>query len=99
MPCEHLENLDPDSLPAPRTPDACQDCLDEGTGWVALRGCLTCGHVGCCDSSVGRHATRHHETSGHPTMQSLSSDDPWTWCYVHRVYGLLKTAAPAGARS
>ena len=37
---------------------ACATCLADGTRWVSLRQCLTCGHVGCCDSSVGKHADR-----------------------------------------
>jgi CPA1 family monovalent cation:H+ antiporter len=51
--CEHLENLTDTDFPAPRTPGACEECLREGTHWVELRECRTCGHVGCCDSSVG----------------------------------------------
>jgi len=46
---------------------------------------LTCGHVGCCDSSVGRHATKHYEETGHPVMRSVQ-DHPWKWCYVHKEY-------------
>jgi len=47
--------------------------------------CLTCGHVGCCDSSVGRHATKHFEDTGHPVMEAVH-DHPWKWCYVHKDY-------------
>ena len=38
---------------------------------VALRMCLTCGHVGCCDSSIGKHATKHFQTTGHPVMKAI----------------------------
>ncbi len=41
------------------TPDGCEECLRDGTAWVHLRMCLTCGHVGCCDSSEGKHADAH----------------------------------------
>ena len=61
----------------------------EGTRWVALRECRECGHVGCCDSSPGRHATRHFRNTGHPVMRSVTSGDRWTWCYVHETYGRL----------
>src|SRR5580693_8273483 len=40
----------------PQTPNGCEECLRLGTEWVHLRLCLTCGHVGCCDSSPLRHA-------------------------------------------
>nr|WP_245721692.1 UBP-type zinc finger domain-containing protein [Nocardia crassostreae] len=32
--------------------------------------CLECGHVACCDSSVGNHATKHFHATGHPVMRS-----------------------------
>ena len=46
--------------------------------------CLTCGHVGCCDSSRGRHATGHFEATGHPLMRSMEPGETWAWCYVDR---------------
>jgi hypothetical protein len=58
----------------------CEDCADGG--WVSLRRCLTCGHVGCCDSSPGLHATAHHEETGHPMVQTLQPGQDWAWCYV-----------------
>jgi hypothetical protein len=57
--CEHLAGLTPEDFPPQRTPNACEECLVEGTFWVALRECQSCGHVGCCDSSTSKHATRH----------------------------------------
>ena len=66
--CEHLVGLTPEDFPPQKTPDACEECLAEGTVWVALRECQSCGHVGCCDSSTGKHATKHFHrdaTSGH----------------------------------
>ena len=64
----------------------CEECERDGTTWVALRMCLTCGHVGCCDSSVGLHATGHFNETGHPVMQSIMPGDDWRWCYVDEAY-------------
>ena len=64
----------------------CEECEKEGTSWVALRQCLSCGHVGCCDSSPGRHATRHFIETDHPVMVALPNK-AWRWCYIHKAYG------------
>ena len=63
----------------------CQACLDEGTQWVALRRCLECGNVACCDSSPKQHATRHFHEEQHPVMQSAEPGEDWRWCYVHHL--------------
>jgi uncharacterized UBP type Zn finger protein len=63
----------------------CAECLELGDSWVHLRMCLTCGHVGCCDSSKNRHATRHFRSTGHPIMQSIEPGERWKWCYVDQV--------------
>ena len=83
--CEHLEQ-------APRvmratTPDGCEECLRDGVRWVHLRLCLECGHVGCCDSSPGRHAVGHYERSGHPVMRSIEPGEAWRWCFVDDLLG------------
>jgi uncharacterized UBP type Zn finger protein len=85
--CEHLKGLTDTDFPAPTTTGACEECLREGTRWVELRECRTCGHVGCCDSSVGKHATRHFHETGHPVMRSVMPGATWTWCYVHELEG------------
>lgn len=64
---------------------ACEDCLKTGDTWVHLRMCLTCGHVGCCDSSKNKHATRHHDETGHPLARSIEPGEDWVWCYVDQV--------------
>lgn len=87
--CEHLKGLTAADFPPPRTPEACEECLVEGTRWVALRECRACGHVGCCDSSAGRHATKHFRTTQHPVMRSIMPGDSWDWCYVHEAMGGL----------
>ena len=68
------------------TADACPTCQESGTRWAQLRRCLTCGSVGCCDSSEQPHARAHFEATGHPTMRSIEPGDSWAWCYVDRVY-------------
>ena len=62
--------------------DGCEDCLKTGSAWVHLRLCLTCGHVGCCDSSPNRHATKHFHETGHPIIQSFEPGENWRWCYI-----------------
>ena len=62
--------------------DGCEECLTTGDPWVHLRLCLTCGHVGCCDSSPGRHATKHFQHTTHPVMASYEPGERWAWCYV-----------------
>ncbi|WP_019633465.1 ubiquitin carboxyl-terminal hydrolase 14 [Actinomadura atramentaria] len=79
--CEHVAEL-PADTPSPRTPEGCEDCLAEGSRWVHLRLCLTCGHVGCCDSSPRRHATAHFEATGHPIVRSFEQGEDWRWCFV-----------------
>jgi len=63
----------------------CGDCIAEGTRWVALRQCLVCGNVGCCDSSPRRHATGHFHATAHPVMESAEPGEDWRWCYVHHL--------------
>jgi uncharacterized UBP type Zn finger protein len=60
----------------------CEECLKSGDEWVQLRLCMICGHVGCCDSSKNKHASRHFNISGHPLMQAFASAEDWMWCYV-----------------
>jgi Na+/H+ antiporter len=63
----------------------CQRCLDEGTQWVALRRCLECGNVGCCDSSQRQHGTAHFHETQHAVMQSAEPGEDWRWCFVHHL--------------
>ncbi len=83
--CEHLEDA-PRVMKA-RTPNGCEECLRDGTRWVHLRLCLTCGHVGCCDSSVGQHALGHYDETQHPVMRSIEPGEAWRWCYVDEILG------------
>jgi uncharacterized UBP type Zn finger protein len=63
----------------------CEECLALGDSWVHLRLCRTCGHVGCCDSSKNKHATRHFRSTAHPIMSSLEPGEDWSWCFVDEV--------------
>lgn len=83
--CDHLQA--PAGCVVPDTPEGCPACLEIGQSWVHLRMCTECGHVGCCDSSVGRHASGHFATSGHPVMRSLEPGEAWRWCFVDEALG------------
>lgn len=82
--CNHLVDIDDDERLLPKSL-VCEECKKDNVKWVELRLCLTCGHVGCCDSSEGKHATKHFVNTGHPTIVSLP-DRPWKWCYIHKLY-------------
>ena len=63
----------------------CPDCVATDDRWVHLRTCLVCGHVGCCDSSPNRHATKHFEATGYPIMTSAERGETWLWCFVDEM--------------
>ena len=71
---------------APLTPEGCAECLALRSRWVHLRLCLTCGHVGCCDSSPLRLARAHAFAGGHPIVASFEPGEDWRWCYVDAAY-------------
>ena len=75
--CTHLNQI---QTRVPRT-KGCEECLKMGDGWVHLRMCLSCGHVGCCDSSKNKHATKHYQKSDHPIIKSFEPGEDWRWCY------------------
>ena len=81
MICPHAVDI----RPVPARTLGCEECLKTGSRWMHLRFCLSCGHVGCCDSSPGRHATRHFHEAGHPVMASFEPGERWAWCYVDEV--------------
>jgi uncharacterized UBP type Zn finger protein len=80
--CTHLDQA---RDVKPRT-EGCEECLKQGTKWVKLRMCLTCGHVGCCDSSPGKHARNHYNDTHHPIIQSAERNESWRWCYIDSMY-------------
>ena len=79
--CTHMDQIRPVSPSA----QGCEECLETGGRWVHLRMCLTCGHVGCCDSSPGKHATAHFTETDHPITRSAEPGESWKWCYVDEV--------------
>lgn len=85
MSCHHFEHLK--HVPSPRASyeKGCEECKQMGDTWVHLRECLVCGHVGCCDSSKNKHATKHFRTSDHAVMRSVEPGESWGWCFVDEV--------------
>ena len=84
--CDHLRAAPADTRP--NVEGVCEDCVVEGVDtWVHLRMCLTCGHVGCCDSSPRTHATAHFVATGHPVMRSAEPGEEWRWCFVDSRLG------------
>jgi hypothetical protein len=81
--CSHLDQIEVTALP--EKIEGCEECLKIGSGWVHLRMCMTCGKIGCCDSSPNRHATAHERESGHPIIRSAEPGEDWSWCYLDEV--------------
>ena len=91
-PCEHLDTIRYDAKPSA---DGCEDCLAAGGEWVHLRMCQECGHVGCCDSSLSRHATAHAQRTGHLVVRSFEPGEGWFYCYADNVAFEIASAPPA----
>jgi uncharacterized UBP type Zn finger protein len=93
--CTHLDQINFTSTEK----HVCEDCVKTGDKWVHLRMCLECEHVGCCDSSKNKHATKHFHRTKHPLMRSIEPGEAWVWCYVDAAMpGELsgQTFVPAG---
>jgi len=80
--CSHLDQTHP-VIPSAR---GCEECLRMGDTWVHLRICMTCGHVGCCDTSKNKHASKHFPQTGHPIIKSVQPGEDWAWCYADETY-------------
>jgi uncharacterized UBP type Zn finger protein len=80
-PCEHVVQI----REVKPSGEGCKECLESGDDWVHLRLCLTCGHVGCCDSSKNKHATKHFAAVKHPIIRSFEPGEEWRWCYVDQA--------------
>ena len=78
--CVHLKTSNKKTIP--NTLEGCEECLKLGDTWFHLRLCLTCGHVGCCDQSKNKHATKHFHTTKHPVIRSFQPGENWCYCYI-----------------
>jgi uncharacterized UBP type Zn finger protein len=79
--CTHLDQI---KFRQPKTHE-CEECVKMDDTWVHLRMCLICGHVGCCDSSKNKHATKHFHKTEHPLIRSIEPGETWVWCYVDEM--------------
>jgi uncharacterized UBP type Zn finger protein len=79
--CDHIQMIQDVN---PRT-KGCEECLAMGDTWVHLRICKICGHVGCCDDSKNKHASKHFHITGHPIMQSIEPGENWMWCFIDKL--------------
>jgi len=91
--CTHLDSVQLLDLPDPV--DGCEECLKLGMTWVHLRMCTTCGHIGCCDNSEGKHATAHYHETKHPIIRSAEPGEDWSWCYPDEL--MMRLSPGAGA--
>ena len=80
--CTHLKQIKEVTPSA----DGCEDCLRSGGRWLHLRLCMECGHVGCCDDSPNKHATKHFHLTHHPIIKSFEPHEDWGWCYVDEIF-------------
>jgi uncharacterized UBP type Zn finger protein len=79
--CAHVDTI----TGLPPSDDGCHECRAIDALWVHLRMCQECGHVGCCDSSPNRHATKHFHATEHPLIRSFEPGENWFYCYIEDV--------------
>ena len=80
--CGHLDQI----VDVTPSGTGCVECVAAGRhDWVHLRVCQECGHVGCCDDSKNKHATKHYRSVQHPIVTSIEPGENWSWCYVDQV--------------
>ena len=92
--CSHLETASKRPAGVKPSGPGCKECLASGGVWVHLRLCLSCGHVGCCDNSPNRHATKHFQHSHHPTIRSYEPGEEWGYCYPDDLFIEFLPARP-----
>jgi hypothetical protein len=80
--CSHLDATTDIKRAARRE---CAECVTMGARWVHLRTCQTCGVTLCCDSSPGRHASRHARAQQHPVIASAEPGERWIYCFIDDV--------------
>jgi uncharacterized UBP type Zn finger protein len=81
--CTHLDQINVRELPAQI--GGCEECLKVGDRWLHLRMCMTCGKIGCCDSSPNKHASKHARAEGHPIIRSAEPGEDWSYCFIDEV--------------
>ena len=84
--CNHLDFVKTDH----QNTHGCEECLKMGDTWVHLRLCRPCGHVGCCDDSKNKHATKHFHATRHPIITSIEPGEDWSWCFIDELVMELK---------
>jgi len=94
---DHLTPRRPTAVEVAAAPDACSHWdpsfletdkrgCEECDATQELRLCVTCGHVGCCESQLA-HGTKHWEVTGHPnTVPMGAAPFRWRWCYADDMY-------------
>jgi Zn-finger in ubiquitin-hydrolases and other protein len=87
--CTHLDSIKLTELPP--TIAGCEECVATSGTWMHLRMCQSCGHIGCCDSSPNRHASKHAAARGHPIIRSAEPGEDWSWCYVDEVAFVVRS--------
>jgi len=80
--CSHRDVIQP----VTGNSTGCEECMKTGDKWVHLRLCMICGHVGCCDNSKNKHASKHYQETGHPIIRSFEPGESWMWCYEDKMY-------------
>jgi thioredoxin reductase (NADPH) len=95
--CSHLEEITSRRTGVKPSGPGCQECLAAGGVWVHLRLCLTCGHVGCCDDSPNKHATKHFHGTHHPVIRSYEPREDWAYCYPDDLFVDELAALPGEA--
>jgi uncharacterized UBP type Zn finger protein len=93
--CSHLTQIRVTALPA--SIEGCEECLKIGSSWVHLRMCMTCGKIGCCDSSPNRHASRHAREASHPIVRSAEPGEDWSWCFLDEVGFIVEASGAASS--
>lgn len=90
--CSHLDRV----AEVGPSSNGCYECLQTGASWVHLRICMTCGHVGCCNNSIGKHAAAHYESNpDHPVIRSFEPGEDWWWCYPEALFFYVDGAPSA----
>jgi uncharacterized UBP type Zn finger protein len=93
--CSHLTQIRVTALPA--SSEGCEECLKIGSSWLHLRMCMTCGKIGCCDSSPNRHASRHAHEASHPIVRSAEPGEDWSWCFLDEVGFIVEASGAASS--